>query len=317
MRILYEDAVEQNTVIYEDEVTGIRYVYIPGSDGNYRLVPLNVADPHQFNKADREELEKQDKEREEQIKKELEDYDPEKDGAIIELEDISNLIDDKNFIDKLLDETEHQVRISKKIRKAEAERAQQNTQAYNFDGNMGQFTEDLTHLIASEVKEFVKKDWGKFNKRAEGSGILKPGKTKKKNPHIPRLFVYYDQSGSWDEDDIKRGDLAMAALASFEKKKQLIIETYYFANTIQTSAAVARNEGGTHAGQRLIEHIASHKPDNVVIMTDEDFDRFGEIRNAGSVTVPGGVFLLFRRGSVSRELVARVHGRRKTKIYSI
>lgn len=317
MRILYEDAVEQNTVIYEDEITGVRYVYIPGSDGNYRLVPLNVADPHQFNKADKEELEKQDREREEQIKKELEDYDPEKEGAIIELEDISNLIDDKNFIDKLLDETEHHVRVSKKLRKAEAERAQQNTQAYKFDGNMGQFTIDLTNLIKSEVKEFTKKDWGRFNKRAEGSGILKPGKTKKKNPNIPRLFVYYDQSGSWDEDDIKRGDLAMAALASFEKKKQLVIETYYFANTIQTSAAVARDEGGTGAGQRLIEHIASHKPDNVVIMTDSDFDSWGEIRNAGSVTVPGGAFLLFRRGDVSKELIARVHGRKKTKIYSI
>ena len=138
----------------------------------------------------------------------------------------------------------------------------------------------------------------------------------KKNPQIPRLFVYYDQSGSWGPGDIKIGDQAIGTLNTYVKKKQLVIEVYFFANHIYTNPESARNEGGTGAGAEIIKHIAEARPDNVVILTDDDFDYWDEIKSAGQVTVPGGVFLLFRRGQVSKRLVDRVHGKRLTKIYS-
>ena len=173
----------------------------------------------------------------------------------------------------------------------------------------------LTEIIEIHKPQITKSDWGRFNKRSEGSGLIKPGKSSRKNPMIPRLFVYFDQSGSWGYDDIKIGEQALATLNTYVKKNQLVIELYYFANNIYTDANDARSEGGTGAGKKLIDHIKTNHPDNIVIMTDGDFDEWNEILQAGSVTVPGGAFLLFRGGVTSKRLIDRVRGKKLTKIY--
>ena len=172
----------------------------------------------------------------------------------------------------------------------------------------------MNKLIKTEVKKERKDDWGKINKKYSRSGLLKPGHSQKKNYNIPRLFVYYDQSGSWGRDDIAIGDAAISTLNVFVKKKQLVIEIYYFGNRISSNPHDVG--GGTGAGKLLIEHIATNNPTNVVIMTDADFDSWEEILQAGKVTVPGGAFLLFRRGQTSHRLIDRVHGKKLTKIYS-
>ncbi len=319
---LFED---KNTLyVYEDTDTGIKYIY----DGT-KLIPINApSEPGEptpkLDEVDKEQLEKEDKEREEQIKKELEELgeigeqegDLEGEDAQAKVEEISKLLNDEATAQDLLDETERIVRQDYQTRKQQKKEAEKAAQQYSPNNGIADFVIDLNRLIAKEIKKNRKEDWGKINKKYSRSGLLKPGYSQKKNPQIPRLFVYYDQSGSWSANDIKIGDQAISTLNTYVKKKQLIIEVYYFANNIHTNASTARNEGGTGAGRRLIEHIAAAKPDNVVIMTDDDFDGWSEILQAGKVTVPGGAFLLFRNSAVSKRLVDRVHGKKFTKIYS-
>ena len=87
----------------------------------------------------------------------------------------------------------------------------------------------------------------------------------------------------------------------------------------------ARYEGGTGAGKKLIEHIKANKPDNVCVMTDSDFDWYigkgdyygdSDISKAPTTIVPGGVFLMFRNGDVSKGLVDKLRGKKLTKIYA-
>lgn len=271
-----------------------------------------------LDKYDEEELEKQDKEREEQIQKELdelEDLNPDSEEAKSRLEEIADLLNDQAVADDLFNETDKFVRQDRKKRREQQKRAEAAAGQYAANNGIDNFVLDLNKLIKREVKKITKSDWGRFNKRSEGSGLIKPGKSSRKNPMIPRLFVYFDQSGSWGSDDIKVGEQALATLNTYVKKNQLVIELYYFANNIYTDANEARNEGGTGAGKKLIDHIKTNHPDNVVIMTDADFDAWDEILQAGSVTVPGGAFLLFRGGAVSKRLVDRVRGKKLTKIY--
>ena len=64
-------------------------------------------------------------------------------------------------------------------------------------------------------------------------------------------------------------------------------------------------------------HMKAHtdskqtKPDNVIIMTDDDIMDIDE-----SVTVPGAVWLLFKGGQ-SKNLIDHIHGKKQTNIYNL
>ena len=313
-----------DTMIYKDTSTGISYIY----DGIRGLLPVKFPQEEGGNggqkrnigwsdKFDKEELARQDAEREEQIKQEREEakkngkieVDDELEGEIL---DLGDLWDDQEAMDELIAETENIVRKEKSVRRAEQRAAEKEAQRYTPVKGINDFKQDIKRLIAKEVAPLMKKSWSKMNKKYEGSGVEKPGKLSKKNPKIPRLRIYYDQSTSWDEDDIAIGNRAISELNYYVKKKALIIEVRYFSDDIHSVPV----RGATHAGYKLLADINRDKPENVVVMTDSDFDAFGEIRGHDPVVVPGGVFLLFRDGKSSKELIKRLHGKKMTKIYT-
>lgn len=321
----HNEQVSQTLYIYEDEDTGIKYIY-----NGERLVPINAPqDPGEpgdpgipkLDKFDKEELERQDEERQKQIEKEIEEYGdavetggPDSKEAKSRLEEISDLLNDSATARNLLDETERIVRKDYQKRNKEKKEAENAAKRYTAYNGIDNFIKDLNKLIAKEVKKKQQDDWSKVNKKFSRSGIIKPGRATKKNPVIPRLFVYYDRSGSWGYDDTKVGDAAISTLNVFVKKKQLKIEVYYFGNYVSTNPN--DHGGGTGAGSdssnmSIQRHIKENKPDNVVIMTDSDLS--GPTVN---VEVPGGMFLLFRRGDVDRWLVDNFRGKRLTKVYS-
>lgn len=270
-----------------------------------------------LNEVDKDVLEQEQKEREAQIEKELSEYNPEDDESEARLKEIADDLDSEAKITDLLDETDRKVQMDRSARRAAKRKAEKEANKYNASSTIGEFTIDVNKLIKSQVKKITKSSWGKMNKKTEGTGIMKPGKLKKKNPEIPVLAVYFDQSGSWGWNDIEVGKKAIEPLNYYVKKKQLIIEVYYFANHIHDNPQGARNEGGTAAGAELLEHVRKLKPDNVCVMTDSDFDWYDEMKSAPATSVPGGVFLLFRNGAVSKELVKKLRGRKITKIYAV
>ena len=269
-------------------------------------------------------LEKEEEERQKQIEQEIGEYNPEDDDSEARIKEIANDLQNDAVYKALMDETDRHVYQDRAKRNAAKKKAEKEANKYKATEGIQDFVLDLNRLIKREVKKLNSTSWGKINKKMDGTGVMKPGKTKKKNPDIPRLFVYFDQSGSWGPSDIEIGMKAIETLNTYVKKNQLIIELYYFADNIHDNPASARKEIGTGAGKRLIEHIKVNKPDNVCVMTDSDFDMFignrydneEDISQAPTTIVPGGVFLMFRNGYVSKGLVDKLRGKKLTKIYA-
>ena len=280
----------------------------------------NINSP-KFDKYDEEELAKQDAEREEEIKKELEelgDMDPYSSEAESRLEEIADLLNDESIADALFDETDKKVRASRKEKRDQEKAARKEAEKYKAKQGIDNFVLDLNKLIKNEIKKITKSDWSRYNKKADGTGLIKPGKSQKRNPSIPKLYVYFDQSGSWGADDIEIGKQAISTLNTFVKDKKLIIELFYFGERLTTTPGYDANGPGCECFDKVAEHIKANRPDNVVIMTDSDGDYYDYktgINSMNPVTVPGGMFLLFRRGAVSKQVVRVFKGKKLTKIY--
>ena len=157
-----------------------------------------------------------------------------------------------------------------------------------------------------------------------GAGVLQQGKKFNELPNkkIPVIDFYFDQSGSWDEDDIKVGEKAVAALAEMEEKGQIKVNIYYFANNVHSDAASARYEGGTWAWNSIVKNVIATQATNVVIMTDSDMEdrwdaeRYWNQGKAASYTVPGYVWYLWRNGSNAPRLPRDLKGRGGTQQFS-
>lgn len=312
-----------NMYVYEDVDTGIMYVY-DGKD----LIPINAPSNSKngkfdLSKTDEKTLKREEQERQEQIEKEIEEYgelDPESEEAEAKLEDISELFDDEQIAKDLMSETEKPVKRDAQARKRKQEEedaAKRAAEKYKATSGIGQFILDINKLIAKQVKKMSASTWKKMNAKYDGSGIIKPGKIKKDNPKIPTLYVYFDQSGSWGSDDIKVGEEAIKSLNVYVKKGQLDIKLFYFASSIGTTPEGA-GVGWYECFEKVNDHINKYRPDNVMIMTDSDGDYYLETTHLDTcplINVKGGMFLLFRRGAVSRNVVRVYHGKQFTKIY--
>jgi hypothetical protein len=144
------------------------------------------------------------------------------------------------------------------------------------------------------------------------------------NKKIPIIDFYFDQSGSWDEDDIKVGEKAVAALADMEEKGQIKINIYYFSNHVHTDAQSARNEGGTWAWNDIVKNVITTNATNVIIMTDSDMEDQWDLNSywsgkqdkAAAYTVPGYVWYLWRGGSNAPRLPRDLKGRGGTQQFS-
>lgn len=190
------------------------------------------------------------------------------------------------------------------------------------------FLNSLYRAIALQVHTEETRDdsWSAISRRNSGAGVLQQGKKFNELPNrkIPVIDFYFDQSGSWDESDIKVGEKAVAALAEMEEKGQIKINIYYFSNHVHTDAQSARNEGGTWAWNDIVKNIITTQATNVIIMTDSDMeDRWdydgywsGKMANAAAYTVPGYVWYLWRGGDNAPRLPRDLKGRGGTQQFS-
>ena len=180
-----------------------------------------------------------------------------------------------------------------------------------------EFLNSLYRAIALQVQTNEVQDdtWSAINRRYSGTGVLKQGQRKNDLPNnkIPIIDFYFDQSGSWDEQDIAAGKKAVESLVDMEEKGQIKINIYYFANKVHNDALSARNEGGTRAWNEIIKNIITTQATNVVIMTDSDMEDWWEGKSNGEpalkYTVPGYVWYLWRNGDNAPRLPRDLKGR--------
>lgn len=184
-----------------------------------------------------------------------------------------------------------------------------------------EFLNSLYRAIALQVNTEETRDdsWSAINRRYSGTSILQPGKKFDDLPNrkIPVIDFYFDQSGSWDEDDIKVGEKAVAALAEMEEKGQIKINIYYFSNHVFSDAQSARNEGGTMAWNDIVKNVIATQATNVIIMTDSDMENRWDYESwlgrgeatPAAYTVPGYVWYLWRNGENAPRLPRDLKGR--------
>lgn len=231
------------------------------------------------------------------------------------LKRIQDALHDINIERKIQDETENAVLNDREVQKRKKE-AQKNSRGLKTrSGGLNAFKASIDKFMRDELSYKRLPSWKRPNKRyPEETGIVLRGKARVETKNIPLLVVYFDQSGSWSKDDVQKGLAAIESLNYYVKQHKLKLEIYYFAVNIHTDAAAARVEGGTLDSATLVEDIKKRKPNNVVIMTDSDPDYEGY---CPSVTVDGGVWLLFRDNSVSKQLYRNVNGKKLKEVFSI
>lgn len=297
--------------IYQDDVTGDRYYF----DGK-KLVKIGTTpSPTIGDMGDEDERAENRKHHEEEIAKEREENPEEFEDESEEdkqkrLDRIKDMLTDTEMGKEV--EAETTAKVNKELKKIKAK----DSEARKYTSSIQRFSASLEKFVKDQIRKIKVGTWRVSNPRYEGSGILRRGKRKEESKNIPLINVYFDQSGSWGESDIKLGEEAIGVLNNYVDRGEIKIKVYFFANSIHDNAAAARSEGGTGAGALLIEHIQATKPTNVIVMTDDDFDSWGEINSAPKIMVPGAVWFLFR-GAESKLLEEHLSGKAQTRKYFI
>lgn len=305
---------EQEQVnIYVDDATGDEYIF-----NGKKLIKISSSKDKPMI-GDKPDLDKEDQEREKQAKKEREE-DNEQEETEEErkkrLDRIKQFLDDDQVGDQIKYDSEKKVSDEKKRKQA----AQKKELEKNLTG--AQKNNRVIKLLAKDLGQFLAKEvgksqrttsWKKYNGNYDGSGIVRPGNRYEKVGRVPVIQLYLDQSGSWNDNDIKIANDIVNSIADFQRKNLIKIQVYYFSDNIHNNAEDARAEGGTSAGQAILNQLNEQKPENVIIITDGDFDYYGL---SSEYTAPGGVWLVFRENR-SKDLIKSLHGKLQTKYYDI
>lgn len=230
------------------------------------------------------------------------------------LKRIQDALHDINIERKIQNETENAVLTDREAQR----RKEQQRKAKEFNtrpGGLAAFKRSIDKFMKDQLAAKREASWKRPNKRYPAeTGIVLRGKARVEKRNVPLLVVYFDQSGSWDDSDVEKGLKAIESLNYYVKQHKLKLEVYYFSANIHDNPESAREEGTTLGADELIEDIKRKRPNNVVIMTDSDPDHCDE---CPSVMVDGGVWLLFRDGSISKQLYQNVRGKMLTEVFEI
>lgn len=232
------------------------------------------------------------------------------------IDHIQEIFDDVQAAKDLMSETKANVDRSRKEKRRGEQAAKEAAKLANMSDAevVNLIKQSLNQTLKSEIHENEEETWSKINRKAYGAGILKKGSRISEKVEIPSLNVYFDRSGSWGPDKTKFGLDAVNSIMWLEKKGKIKVRLYYFNASGVTAVDPGRGYGGTPAGP-VFEHIRETKPENVFIMTDSDFDGQGGYSQPNT-TVKGAVWMLFK-GSISKSLREKLHGKKMTKTFFI
>lgn len=215
--------------------------------------------------------------------------------------EIKTLLGDSGTASRIDRENANAIQKDLDVRKArEAERYKRNP--------LNQFLASLNGFIEKQVDYGRDKTWKKLNPTYSGRGIIRQGRSSSAMSKVPLVQVYYDRSGSWDTKEKQEiGKRGIDTLNKYVSEGLLKVEKYYFNTELHTEDP----GGGGTAGQPILDHIATTKPDNVIIITDADIHDC-----TTTLQVPGAVWFLFVNG-VSDNLKSHLSGRRLTRSFEI
>ena len=181
------------------------------------------------------------------------------------------------------------------------------------------FGVDIFKTIKSQLAQAKTPDdsYNRPNPTYAGSDLLMPGQEYNDKYEKPVINVYFDQSGSWGESDIKKGIDALSSIRRFEVQKKIKINLFYFADHLHDNPRDAQWEGGTSGFDEVVKHVRDSGANNVIILTDSDIEHQTDWHRTPKVQVKGCVWYLWKRGSRSWRAPEYLSGLRDTYQYNL
>lgn len=193
------------------------------------------------------------------------------------------------------------------VQKDKVAKAAKDAQKYR-SSPLTKFTESLNKFIKDAVARARNNSWAHINKKYVNSGLLRPGQSYSARGNVPLINVYFDRSGSWDKEKTLKGQEAIATLNRYVIRGEIKLNLYYF-NT-QIGSVDMGGSGGTR-GEPILQHILQTKPNNVIVLTDDDIS---DCRTR--VVIPGGVWYLWY-GTDHNQIADYLSGKQLTKEFRI
>lgn len=174
---------------------------------------------------------------------------------------------------------------------------------------LSRFRMNFQRFIKDQIDTSRGDTWHRPNKNYTGSGYIMPGKTMYQQTRVPKINVYWDVSGSFDNPNKTAGArAAIGTVNKYVKTGQVMVDVYYFADRVSSTQGGA---GGGTNGQPILDHIQQTKPTNVIVITD------GDISDCRSdVEVPGAVWMLFYYNQ-SQNLKDHLKGKQETRSFLV
>lgn len=199
------------------------------------------------------------------------------------IEDLQKALKDLNQQSELLDE------VSNIKDKEKAAQKAKDIERYKTSPII-KFKDSLNNFIKNQVATGRGPTWNRFNKKYEGSGIIRPGSSRLRQKNIPLINVYFDVSSSFTyyPQKIEQAERVLSTLDNYVRRGQIKINLYYVTDDVYSSRkeAIASTRYGAD-GDSIIRHIAQTKPTNVIVVTDSDS------KTDSFVSIPGAVWILF------------------------
>ena len=187
-------------------------------------------------------------------------------------------------------------------------------------GDFASFSADLFKAISSQVKQAKHKSdtYRRPNPSYAGTDYMMPGRDYLDKKSVPIIGVYFDQSGSWGNREIRRGIEAIACLHQFERQKKLKIKLFFFDDHLYDDIKDVKHNA-THGFPEVLAHInnPANKITNAIVLSDSDIQSQTNWARCNEVTVPGCVWFLWKGGSRSRTAPKYLKGARGTFQYEL
>ena len=200
---------------------------------------------------------------------------------------------------------------------------------YSSIASLDDFEMDFYAAIHNQV-ETIKQEilsYDEINAEYESEDVIMKTEVEKEIPAEakPIIDIYFDVSGSWQEKDIKIGESAVASVKIFEDQGDIVMNIFYFSDGVDNVSMQHCRDTygeGTHAWPEILQNIKATGAQNVLIMTDDDFERLSRWDDPsspkmnGSLTVDGCVWYLWKNGEASPCCLPKLKGRQGTHQYS-
>ena len=255
--------------------------------------------------------------------KQFDDSDDENEETEVErqtrVDKIQQEFNDAEQVQKDLQDIETDIAIKKgdamRAQKKEIDRVTKKGQLMDFKN----FGVDLFKAVKSQLTQSKTPDdsYDRVNPTYAGSDLLMPGQAYNDKYEKPVINVYFDQSGSWGEGEIKKGIDALSSVRRFEAQHKIKINLFYFADHLHDNPREARWEGGTGGFDEVVKHARDSGANNVIILTDSDIERQTNWSRTPRVQVKGCVWYLWKNGSRSITAPEYLSGLRDTYQYNL